>query len=256
MLDVADSIGSELQSVAVIALRSTVPVGTTRRVERRLNESLKRRGLSQQVAVIANPEFLRTGRALEDFLHPTRVVLGTTELATDADVARLRSLYEPLESPLLVMDAASAELVKNAANAFLATKISFVNELASLCEATGRICRCRDPRPGAGPADRRRLHAAGTRLWRVVLAQGRALSDRDGHGAWAADGPRPGRRRHQPQPARALRAAAREGAGRPTGRRDRSSSASHSSRTRTTSGTRRRSTSPAPCATGAPSRRV
>ena len=113
-------------------------MGTTRRVERRLNESLKRRGLSQQVAVIANPEFLRTGRALEDFLHPTRVVLGTTELATDADVARLRSLYGPLESPLLVMDAASAELVKNAANALpLATKISFVNELANLCEATG-----------------------------------------------------------------------------------------------------------------------
>ncbi len=90
---------SELQSAPVIALRSTVPVGTTRRVERRLNESLKRRGSGEQVAVIANPEFLRTGRALEDFLQPTRIVLGTTELATGQDVARLRSLYGPLEAP-------------------------------------------------------------------------------------------------------------------------------------------------------------
>lgn len=187
VLDVADSIGTELQSAAVIALRSTVPVGTTRRVERRLNESLKRRGLTYQVAVIANPEFLRTGRALEDFLHPTRIVLGTTKLAMDTDVARLRSLYGPLESPLLVMDAASAELVKNAANAFLATKISFVNELASLCEATGASVDAVtqglafDPRiggdfmrPGLGyggsclPKDVRSLIAMGTEYGRPM----------------------------------------------------------------------------------------
>jgi UDPglucose 6-dehydrogenase len=137
VLDVADAIGSELNSGAVISLRSTVPVGTTRRVERRLNEALKRRGVADPVAVIANPEFLRTGRAVDDFLRPTRIVLGTTELASEADVARLRSLYQPLEAPLVVMGAESAELVKNAANAFLATKISFVNELANLCDATG-----------------------------------------------------------------------------------------------------------------------
>jgi UDPglucose 6-dehydrogenase len=137
VLDVADAIASELASRAVIALRSTVPVGTTRRVEKRLNQGLERRGVLGQVAVIANPEFLRTGRAVDDFLRPTRIVLGTTELATDEDVACLRSLYQPLDAPLLVMGAESAELVKNAANAFLATKVSFVNELANLCDATG-----------------------------------------------------------------------------------------------------------------------
>jgi UDPglucose 6-dehydrogenase len=137
VLDVADTIARELHSSPVVSLRSTVPVGTTRRVELRLNETLKQRGFTDRVAVIANPEFLRTGRAVDDFLRPTRIVLGTTDWAQDADIARLRSLYQPLGAPLLVMDAESAELVKNAANAFLATKISFVNELANLCDATG-----------------------------------------------------------------------------------------------------------------------
>ena len=181
VLDVADAIGSELHSGAVISLRSTVPVGTTRRVERRLNEALRRRGVPDQVAMIANPEFLRTGRAVDDFLHPTRIVLGTTQLAAEAHVARLRSLYQPLEAPMLVMGAESAELVKNAANAFLATKISFVNELANFCDATGAsvdsviLGLALDPRigsefmrPGLGyggsclPKDVRSLIAMGT----------------------------------------------------------------------------------------------
>jgi UDPglucose 6-dehydrogenase len=89
------------------------------------------------VAVIANPEFLRTGRAIEDFLHPARVVLGRTENATDDDLERLTNLYRPLDAPLLIFDAESAELTKNAANAYLATRISFINELAGLCDATG-----------------------------------------------------------------------------------------------------------------------
>lgn len=132
VLAVADTIAAEIGGHPVIALRSTVPVGTTRRVERRLGETLRLRGIVGGVAVISNPEFLRTGRAIDDFLRPTRVVLGRTELATDADVARLRALYQSLDAPVIVTGAESAELVKNAANAFLATKVSFVNELAQL----------------------------------------------------------------------------------------------------------------------------
>jgi UDPglucose 6-dehydrogenase len=134
---VTDTIGRCLNDPTVVALRSTVPVGTTRQVERRINEMLEERGKVWRVAVLANPEFLRTGRAIEDFLHPSRVVLGRTDNATEDDVERLATLYRPLDAPLLVGDAESAELTKNASNAFLATRISFINELAGLCDATG-----------------------------------------------------------------------------------------------------------------------
>lgn len=134
---VADSIADHLQAPAVVALRSTVPVGTTERIEDRLNARLEARGWVDPVPVISNPEFLRTGRALDDFLRPSRVVLGRTLRASDDHIQLLETLYRPLEAPIFVIDARSAELVKNAANVYLATRISFVNELAGLCEATG-----------------------------------------------------------------------------------------------------------------------
>jgi UDPglucose 6-dehydrogenase len=134
---VTESIAHYLGRRTVIALRSTVPVGTTRDVEGRLNAALAERDGPRNVPVLANPEFLRTGRAIEDFLHPSRVVLGRTETAAEADVETLATLYRPLEAPIFVVDAESAELVKNAANSYLATRISFVNELAALCEVSG-----------------------------------------------------------------------------------------------------------------------
>jgi len=133
----AGTVAEHLTRPTVIALRSTVPVGTTERVEAFLNDRLQSRLDGVHVAVLANPEFLRTGRALDDFLRPSRVVIGRTVRATDNDVDVLSALYRPLNAPILVMDAPSAELVKNAANTYLATRISFVNELAALCEATG-----------------------------------------------------------------------------------------------------------------------
>lgn len=155
VMAVADTIADHLDGPTVVALRSTVPVGTTEQVEERLNERLRARGWSRPVPVVSNPEFLRTGRALDDFLHPSRVVLGRTQLATDQDIDQLATLYRPLEAPIFVVDARSAELVKNAANTYLATRISFVNELAGLCEATGASVTAvidgiaADPRIGA-----------------------------------------------------------------------------------------------------------
>lgn len=131
------TIAEHLARPTVIALRSTVPVGTTEHVEAFLNDRLRSRRAGVQVAVLANPEFLRTGRALDDFLRPARVVIGRTQRATDHDVEVLTTLYRPLNAPILIVEAASAELVKNAANTYLATRISFVNELAALCEVTG-----------------------------------------------------------------------------------------------------------------------
>ena len=96
---VFETLGRVLDHPVVVALRSTVPVGTTRDVERRLNEALAGRDLPWSVPVLANPEFLRTGRAIEDFLHPSRVVVGRAQLADDEHVELLSTLYRPLEGP-------------------------------------------------------------------------------------------------------------------------------------------------------------
>src|SRR4029079_14511099 len=136
---VFDTLGRALDHPVVVALRSTVPMGTTREVEPTLKAAPADRGLSWSVPVLANPEFLRTGRALEDFLHPSRVVVGRADQSTEHHVELLSPLYRPLEAPILVVDAESAELTKNAANAYLATRISFINELAMLCDATGAV---------------------------------------------------------------------------------------------------------------------
>jgi UDPglucose 6-dehydrogenase len=114
---------------AVVINKSTVPVGSTRLVQRTLEEA----GTSIiDVKVASNPEFLREGTAVHDFLHPDRIVIG----CEDPDVAvRVSNLYKGIDAPTLVTDAASAEMVKYASNAFLATKISFINAIANICEA-------------------------------------------------------------------------------------------------------------------------
>jgi UDPglucose 6-dehydrogenase len=117
----------------VVVTKSTVPVGTGRRVERILESALPKGGFD----VASNPEFLREGSAIEDFMRPDRVVIGT-----DSEHARtvLAALYRPLyllETPMVFTSLETAELIKYAANAFLATKITFINEMADLCEAVG-----------------------------------------------------------------------------------------------------------------------
>jgi UDPglucose 6-dehydrogenase len=116
-----------------VVTKSTVPVGTGRRVERILKDALPHGNCD----VASNPEFLREGSAIQDFMRPDRVVIGT-----DSEHARtvLRTLYRPLyllETPLVFTTIETAELIKYAANAFLATKITFINEIADLCEAVG-----------------------------------------------------------------------------------------------------------------------
>ena len=132
--EVARSIGENLDSYKVIITKSTVPTGTGRRIESLIRETCTG---EQDFAVVSNPEFLREGSAIEDFMRPDRVVIGTS----DARARRIMSdLYSPLaiaEHRYVFTDVATAELIKYASNAFLATKISFINEVANLCEATG-----------------------------------------------------------------------------------------------------------------------
>ena len=129
----AELIAPHLQGYTVIVTKSTVPVGTAREVRRRLRAARP----DADFDVASNPEFLREGSAIEDFLRPDRIVLGVESARAEAS---LRELYRPLnliETPILATGIESAELTKYACNAFLATKISFINEIAALCEATG-----------------------------------------------------------------------------------------------------------------------
>ncbi len=128
-----EEIAAHLSGYTVIVDKSTVPVGTAREVHR----IAKKTNPSADFDVASNPEFLREGSAISDFMRPDRVVLG---VESERAEILLRELYRPLnliESPVLVTDLESAELIKYAANAFLATKISFINEISQLCEKTG-----------------------------------------------------------------------------------------------------------------------
>jgi UDPglucose 6-dehydrogenase len=124
--DVARTIGPVLAPEAVVVNKSTVPVGSTGVVERALGRS--------DVYVVSNPEFLREGTAVQDFLHPDRVVIGSDDQGA---AIRVASLYVGVPAPLMVTDPASAETIKYASNAFLATKLSFINAVATICEAVG-----------------------------------------------------------------------------------------------------------------------
>jgi UDPglucose 6-dehydrogenase len=126
--DVVDAIPRHAERT-VLAMKSTVPVGTGANIR----AALDARGLSA-VRYVSNPEFLAEGSALADFVSPDRVVIGAS---SPDDAGRLRTLYAPLGAPILETDVASAEMVKLASNAFLATRISFINEIANVCEATG-----------------------------------------------------------------------------------------------------------------------
>jgi UDPglucose 6-dehydrogenase len=130
---VAEEIGANLSNDAVIVTKSTVPVGTGDEVERILRDS----GVQHRFAVVSNPEFLREGAAIGDFKRPDRIVIGAED-----DFGRdvMREVYRPLflnESPILFTGRRTSELIKYAANAYLATKITFINEMADLCEKVG-----------------------------------------------------------------------------------------------------------------------
>jgi UDPglucose 6-dehydrogenase len=137
VIAVAAAIGRELSNYAVIVTKSTVPVGTADRVRETIATALKARAMALEFDVVSNPEFLKEGAAIEDFMRPDRVVIGTDNPRT---TELLRALYEPFtrnHDRLVVMDIRSAELTKYAANAMLATKISFMNELAAMAEQLG-----------------------------------------------------------------------------------------------------------------------
>jgi UDPglucose 6-dehydrogenase len=133
----ARELGRRIRRQALLVVKSTVPVGTSERVRRAVEEELAARALKVAISVASNPEFLKEGAAMQDFMHPDRIVIGTEErYAIDV----LTELYAPFNrnrERLVVLDTRSAELAKYAANAMLATRISFMNELARIAEKLG-----------------------------------------------------------------------------------------------------------------------
>jgi UDPglucose 6-dehydrogenase len=133
----ARELGRRIRRQALLVVKSTVPVGTSERVRRAVDEELAARALKVAISVASNPEFLKEGAAMQDFMHPDRIVIGTEErYAIDV----LTELYAPFNrnrERLVVLDTRSAELAKYAANAMLATRISFMNELARIAEKLG-----------------------------------------------------------------------------------------------------------------------
>ena len=163
VLAVAETIGRHMTEFRIIVDKSTVPVGTADEVRERIERTLGERSVNLEFDVVSNPEFLKEGAAVTDFMKPDRIVVGTDDPRT---AELLRSLYEPFtrnRDRMIVMDVRSAELTKYAANAMLATKISFMNEMANVAERVGadiekvRLGIGSDPRigysfiyPGAG----------------------------------------------------------------------------------------------------------
>jgi UDPglucose 6-dehydrogenase len=154
VLAAARTIGTHMNRYCVVVTKSTVPVGTADKVRKELQATLDKRGAGIEFDVVSNPEFLKEGAAIQDFMKPDRVVIGTDNPRT---TELMRALYEPFirnHDRLIVMDIRSSELTKYAANAMLATKISFMNELANIAERLGadiekvRVGIGSDPRIG------------------------------------------------------------------------------------------------------------
>jgi len=187
VIQAARNIGARMTEPKVIVDKSTVPVGTADRVRAAVAEELARRGVAIPFAVASNPEFLKEGAAVDDFMKPDRIVIGADD---ERAIAALRTVYAPFmrnHERLLVMDVRSAELTKYAANAMLATRISFMNEVANLADLLGADIEMvrqgigSDPRigyhflyPGAGyggscfPKDVRALQFTATQLGRPL----------------------------------------------------------------------------------------
>ena len=152
VLQVAESIGNNLKEYAVIITKSTVPVGTAEKVRNTITKTLQNRNVNIDFDIASNPEFLKEGAAISDFKKPDRIVIG---IDSERSKSIIEKLYRPFilnGHPLIFMDIPSAEMTKYAANSMLATKISFMNDIANLCEILG--ANVNDVREGIGSDSR------------------------------------------------------------------------------------------------------
>jgi UDPglucose 6-dehydrogenase len=137
VLEVARQIGRHMNHYTVVVTKSTVPIGTAQKVKAAVSDELEKRGVEIDFDVASNPEFLKEGNAIQDFLKPDRIIIGTESDKAEKTMSRLYKPFLLNGHPIIFMDIPSAEMTKYAANAMLATKISFMNDMANLCEIVG-----------------------------------------------------------------------------------------------------------------------
>ena len=137
VLEVARQIGKHMNQYLVVVTKSTVPIGTAQKVKAAVTDELEKRGVEIDFDVASNPEFLKEGNAIEDFLKPDRIVVGTESEKAEKVMSRLYKPFLLNGHPIIFMDIPSSEMTKYAANSMLATKISFMNDMANLCEIVG-----------------------------------------------------------------------------------------------------------------------
>ncbi len=165
VLSVAEHIGKILNTYTVIVTKSTVPVGTCNKIQQAIQQHYK-----GAFDMVSNPEFLREGVAVDDFMNPDRIIIGTSSEKAKKIMHELYAPFVRKGNPVIYMDERSAELTKYAANAYLATKISFMNEIAQICEKLGANVDM--VRKGLSPDTRigRRFLFAGIRFWRKLFS--------------------------------------------------------------------------------------
>ena len=137
VLEVARQIGRNMNHYMVVVTKSTVPIGTAQKVKAAITDELEKRGAEVEFDVASNPEFLKEGNAIQDFLKPDRIVVGTESEKAEKVMSRLYKPFLLNGHPIIFMDIPSSEMTKYAANSMLATKISFMNDMANLCEIVG-----------------------------------------------------------------------------------------------------------------------
>ena len=169
VLGVARDVARAMNGYKVIVNKSTVPVGTSEKVR-----EVMRRETTHPFSVVSNPEFLKQGAAIDDFMKPDRVVIGAEDPRATELMLELYAPFTRTGAPIMVMDCASAELTKYAANAMLATRISFMNEVANVCEAVGADVDHVRQGDRLRPAHRHVVPVPRRRLRRQLLPEGRA----------------------------------------------------------------------------------
>ncbi len=184
VLAVAKAVGQHMDKPLLVAVKSTVPVGTCEKVSACIAQELEGRGVDIDFTVASNPEFLKEGAAISDFMKPDRIIVGVENEAAEA---LLRELYAPFNrnhEKLLCMDVRSSELTKYAANAMLATRISLMNELSNVAERVGADIEHVRNGIGSDPRIGFSFIYPGSRLWRLLFSQGCAGAGKHRTAVW------------------------------------------------------------------------
>ena len=185
VLSVAREFGRSIRKYTILAIKSTVPVGTAAKVSAVIRDELDKRGENIDFEVVSNPEFLKEGAAVKDFLSPDRIIVGVSSRRAEETMTKLYRPFMVSKPRIQFMDIPSAEMTKYAANAMLATRISFMNDIAVRFGGSQRGYGTQGHR--CGFSNREQVPLFGERIWRIVFPEGCQSLDFDRKGTWLPD---------------------------------------------------------------------